>query len=686
MPRLRLTPHEVKLHKESGHIYRPDFIIYDFNKEDYLDFWADISKKPREYLYTDGINVAQVSWFRVAFESFKGWLGFDNHCHPAKIDMTLAKIAYVGYLNGFHSDALNHLSPPPLSKRFIHLINQPKSDTHSKELQDLLISHYKNNAEEFPSFVTAHHSNYHFGQAFISDRMCTLISTLEPQETEIIHDALSLIRRQNRSPEKAPYVIPSKFAKIYAESLIIQEKNNKYWDGEKISEAIEWDPEVPLKFKEFFINFYFHKKDPASLTQAVKLLDILSASPSAAEQSQAVTRIKKDFSRTEQLTYLVTDSQLRKKVAKSYLADAEREKKKGMIDQFFTGNNMILFLAHAVQLDPLILDEDSSMQDIQIRADWLQYQFNMAIDEQRFQDAETLYEQNLTVQFSRTHLNTLLNHYLDEHSANNTLIKTALAHKNADTLPQLALKHIAIARKIARIDTQCASMPAEATFNYALILLEVDKIKHPLPKDANLQQLNLAESYLCECNFLNNTEHCKRIFNELLLRKIDCLIGKLGIRISCTQLELEEFAQAHQMEIECLKKTLKDYISLNESNKSDAMRAQLAKAYYLLADTMLYFERKEEEAKSPFKKAIELMPENPYYREHYHSLVDNNTERNKARKEIKEIRRNNVATYDFYMEERWKAEKVTAIGFDIHAIAPQPSGILTSIFKTIGFN
>ena len=106
MLRLRLARHFIEEYQERGIVHRPDFLLYDFDEDEYQTFWQEIASSPRQRLYTDGIDVFQVSWFRTLFESFKGWLGFEDHCHPSRVEMTLGKIAYAGYVKGFKAPAL----------------------------------------------------------------------------------------------------------------------------------------------------------------------------------------------------------------------------------------------------------------------------------------------------------------------------------------------------------------------------------------------------------------------------------------------------------------------------------------------------------------------------------------------------------------------------------------------------
>ena len=102
MLRLRLNSSIIR-HSQEGLAYLPDFIIYDLDEREYQNFWQKIKEHPQNRLYTNGLQVYKVGRLQALFQSFKGWLGFENHCQANKVELTLAKIAYHGYLKGYQS-------------------------------------------------------------------------------------------------------------------------------------------------------------------------------------------------------------------------------------------------------------------------------------------------------------------------------------------------------------------------------------------------------------------------------------------------------------------------------------------------------------------------------------------------------------------------------------------------------
>lgn len=174
------------------------------------------------------------------------------------------------------------------------------------------------------------------------------------------------------------------------------------------------------------------------------------------------------------------------------------------------------------------------------------------------------------------------------------------------------------------------------------------------------------------------------VYNKLLLRKIDCLIARLGVPIDFNDYlkTRVDFVKVHIEEIEELKKELKTFITVNES-KSKEMRQILAKIYYLLADTLVYFEEKKQESIPYFKKAKELMPENLYYNLRYFEIIEDER-RHGIREKIGAIGHLHGTRYRNYMEERWGENKIMSNGFDIHAVLPDDSFINT-LGRAVGF-
>ncbi|HHF7366906.1 TPA: hypothetical protein ACPSKY_002028 [Legionella bozemanae] len=675
MLRLRLARHFAELYQEKGTVHLPDFLIYDFDKHEYQIFWREIASSPRQRLYTDGIDVFRVSWFRTLFESFKGWLGFENHCHPNRIEMTLGKIAYAGYLKGFKSKELTQSTDGfPISPNFIYLTHLPRTNQTSNELQRLLVNYFMTHSHAFPELNESIHRNYPFGQAFIRESLAYLLPSIDPQDSETINAAIQQINYYNQPVSKIHCFKSSPFAEAYAQFLASQQR---------FYEALEWSLEVKKKFREEFINFYLDQEtDPQALTNAVELINALFLSTNQEDQQKAVDYIKNYLTYEGQTVYLTSYPELRIQVAKSYLEDAKKEKSRWRITQLFIGNQTIEYLAQAVRLAPQILDQDNSMHDIMMREEWTLYQFDLAIEGHHFQDADVLYTNSPNLNFNKYKLERLREYYCTQFDTNTSQIKEALLYKKTKAAMQMAEEQIELAKKIVGIQPH-DSLVKEATLSYAVTLLAIDELEHPV-KESDRTQLSKAQQRLSEYLFLSNNTALMEVYNKLLLRKIDCLIAQLGVPIDYNERlsARVDFIKVHINEIEELKKELKTFITLNEP-KSKEMRQILAKIYYLLADTLVYFEEKKQEAIPYFKKAKELMPENLYYNLRYLELIEDER-RHGVREKIGAIGHLHGTRYRYYMDERWSEDKIMSNGFDIHAVLPDDSFIST-LGRAVGF-
>ncbi|HHF0580271.1 TPA: hypothetical protein ACPHXX_002509 [Legionella anisa] len=676
MLRLRLARHIAEHYQEKGAVHLPDFLIYDFDKDEYQMFWREIASCPRQRLYTDGIDVFQVSWFRTLFESFKGWLGFENHCHSDRIEMTLGKIAYAGYLKGFKSKELSKSSDGfPISTNFIRLVNLPRTNQTSNELQQLLVSYFITHSPAFPELNEFIRRNYSFGQAFIQESLAYLLPSIDPQDSETIAVAIRQIKYYNHPVSTIDCFKSSPFAEAYAQFLASQHQ---------FYEALEWSSEVKKKFREEFIDFYLTQEeaDPQALINAVELIGALFLSTNKEDQQKAVDYIKNNFSYEEQTVYLISYPELRTQIAKSYLEDAKKEKLKWRITQLFTGNQTLEYLAQAVRLEPKILEQDNSMHDIMMRDEWTLYQFDLAMENHRFQDTDVLYTNSQNLKFNKSNLRLLREYYFTQFETNTSQIKEALLYKKTKEAMQRAEEQIELAKKIVSIQPH-NSLLRGATLSYATTLLAIDELEHPV-KESDRTQLSKAQQRLGEYLFLNNNTTLMEVYNKLLLRKIDCLIARLGVPIDFNDYlkTRVDFVKVHIEEIEELKKELKTFITVNES-KSKEMRQILAKIYYLLADTLVYFEEKKQESIPYFKKAKELMPENLYYNLRYFEIIEDER-RHGIREKIGAIGHLHGTRYRNYMEERWGENKIMSNGFDIHAVLPDDSFINT-LGRAVGF-
>lgn len=675
MLRLKLGSHAARAYKENGIAYLPDFIIYDLDEVEYHTFWTNIKNHPRNQLYTNGIQVYKVSWLQSLFQRFKGWLGFDNYCDPNKVEMTLAKIAYHGYLKGYHSPNAHVFTPPIISQRFESLINEKRQNENSCELQQLLMSYYITHSDKIAPWNGPVHQAYPFGQTFNRNELYQLIPGIDPQDHDVIRNAIYGLHYNNYNNRRLTSTDcnkGSRFAINYAEYLV---REGLYL------EALAWHEPVKFNFLEHYINFYLSEKNILfkALEYATELLENLCNSFRTEDKDKSVVYIKEHFTESEQLAHLKPDSELRKRVAQSYLQDAKTEKSKYTLTKLLFGNNLIPILSHAIKLAPDILNHDHSMQDIVLKEEWITYQFNEAIKEKRVQYARTLFESYPDIKFDKNNLNILKMDYLEELTAKQRKVRTELEQMNCSKAEQTAKEVIELAEQIKKISPLDNPL-IKATIDYAGTIIDIDKIKFPDAKDANLEQLDEAQRLLNSCALSNNSPVYKQRFNELLLRKIDCLIEKVRVPIDFNDrlAVRKEFIPTIQSWLDLLHQNLSTFIALNEKNTNNEFRQILGKIYYIKGDLIHFYTRNRQEALPYFKSAQEVMFENPYYRVRYYELTEDE-KRHEVRVEIEEMAYLNTASYNMWMTERWNETRYMSEGFDIHSVQPGAMSVFSKI-------
>jgi hypothetical protein len=400
MLRFRLGSSLLERYLEEGMAYLPDFVIYDLDESEYQLFWSKIKEHSQSRLYTDGVQVYRVGWIQYLFQSFKGWLGFDNHCQANKVELILAKVAYHGYLKGFKSKDFDNFTPSLISDRYRELINSKRENKNSAELQRLLVTYYLTHSARFPKLYQPVQQAYHFGRTLIREKLYNLVPSIDPQNVQIISEAITGMQGHSESPNPTDYFALSSFAEAYAEYLVGQDKYD---------EALCWSQQVKTKYKELFINFYIAQVelDDTAAKKAIELIVALSESPNTNDQSKAIDFVKNNFHMDDQLQYLESYPKLKNKIASSYLNDAIAAKNRNTFVKLLLGAKVIQLLAKAVRLNPHILDQDTSMRDVIMKEEWKTYLFNEAIKDKRFAEALSIYDKHPEFKFDKTKLSTL---------------------------------------------------------------------------------------------------------------------------------------------------------------------------------------------------------------------------------------------------------------------------------------
>src|SRR5436190_1214666 len=123
--------------------YYPDILFYQHNSKEYKEKLTRLAHA--RFIYSDGYTLRRAGFLRFSFESIKGMLGFINHCEGQKVQLSLQKFAFYGYLNSFPQKNLSGLKHHGLSHNYIHLVSQSRNSQNSALIQTILINFYVDN-------------------------------------------------------------------------------------------------------------------------------------------------------------------------------------------------------------------------------------------------------------------------------------------------------------------------------------------------------------------------------------------------------------------------------------------------------------------------------------------------------------------------------------------------------------
>lgn len=671
MLRFRLTPSLIRHLKRRHLVYRPDFMVHEWTETEYQRFWAYIKSASTKALYTDGLKIYPVGWFWSTFEWLKGLLGFENHCQANKVELTLAKIAYQGYLRGYTAEyrPLELISP-----HFMARIHSDRQDETTQALQSELMDYYFRFAEAFHLNTDDHqplnpnepiHGHDHiFGAVYLSTPLIDYLPGVDPQDQEVIRLGIDKASRHGSSLKKPAFLKASAFGACYAEVLMKKQK---------LVDALRWSPSIETKYPVEFIQHYLrveNKNYDAVIRLTAGLHD------ASADAQWAIEQIAAHFTLEEQIHGLQHEAKLRKQLAQVYLQKAQEEKSRYSFSKLLWGDNYANYLTHVVNLDPSILENEQGIKK-EMREEVVMHVFKEAIQNGQYDKAANLYEKNPGVNFSIDDLIELKDHLVTAYHATTQHIQKAVDEENDVKTQQISLDNVARARLIGQLASN-DNFVVSAKIAHAKVLLKIDE-KKPI-KHANLDALEQIEKIFRELNHLGQSAVVRSSYNQLLTRAIDCLIEKVKVPITFMEDNAlrRRVLSDNQSWIEQLKCKLKTYIQYNEAKASDPnICPVLAKMCYLLGDVFHFFDLDRISATPYVKRAAELMPNNAYYALKCDELGVKGYD--EAWQKISEDVYPTM--YNEWVKERWMVEQFVSQGFDIHDTTAQQTSLMSTLLN-----
>lgn len=617
--------------------YYPDVILYEYSQNQFESKWQQLARA--NYIYTDGYKLRSAGRWRYYFESFKGWLGFTNHCDEHLVQLSLRKFAYYGYLKGYrpHETIIKY----PLPHRFQQLACQNWSSEVSTELQKDLLNYYRNHSFYFPQFSSGRGISppSYFGKSFATLNLWDLIPCLDPQDSHLITQT-----RENLEPgfyKRYSFLNGSHYAKAVAKDYLDKAKQDKqslfygftpvnlFMENPKVKtqrnleHALYYDPEIYLQDLEIYIEYFLEKKNFASAVDLiVKLKDL----------KKACTYLIKHFSADQHMTLLTAGSILAIELAKHYLRDARN-----------IGNIRL-----AMKLDPELAKREPAVV------------FRVLVADQKFEDAYTLYQRcSDGINFDRNCCSLASTYF---HQESEKKLKIARDFRGTADWEK-AVSHYSQALTASRqayelnpCDDRTEHYTSSKRF-YAQILVDADEAENTDISKCKIAHVIYAIKLLKSCQPTDSIEkeyHCKALV-KALMRKVDyfCELIRVPATYSANLDVQKEHLAEHTKNFKRILESLKEIVALLEGTKDREQKLILGKAYFLLGDINYFFDLNENNLQY-FRKAVDTVPLNPFYNLRYYErlVVKQETYRDKGIKRLKEL---GFEVFDWldWDKERW---------------------------------
>ncbi|TAL63345.1 MAG: hypothetical protein EPN84_05095, partial [Legionella sp.] len=303
--------------KREAMVHYPDVILFDLNAGDYVRYWESLSQS--QYLATNGYHIYPTHWLDYAWQTFKGWLGFTNDCHPETLYMSLHKLAYYGYLAGYDQRPLDSMLHYPLNPNFLCQAKQKRNDNVTVQMQKHLTNHYLTTSLYQHSYQRPSHS---FGSTWETLGFWQAIPALDPQDLGLIQRTVSHL--VTNSEQKYPFISCSRYTAAAVE-FYIAEANNAYKSltfmmpslsnsqakmRKCAKAALDLDPLCTDNDLELFIEYYLLEE------QYDKAYELIARLPSV---SKALKYLKDRFSPENLRRYVPKDSPLGLQLGRYYL-------------------------------------------------------------------------------------------------------------------------------------------------------------------------------------------------------------------------------------------------------------------------------------------------------------------------------------------------------------------------------
>lgn len=608
--------------------YYPDVLLFQLNQIQYTHLWHELSSA--KYLYTNGYEIKSTNWFMYAFQTVKGWFGFDNHCHPEKISYTLNKLAYYGYTKQFLQPDFSSVRNYPMSPEICALAVKSGDDLTTEQLQTKIVNHYFK-VEPYLGMDYSYqrlNSNHRFGESWMNADEWELIPQLDPQDDGLIAEVISTLDRKGSSTGELFFIQHSKYSRAAAQYYCDKAKNTVVpsfflrilWTDPRpryLALALAYDSEIAKRDAQKFIEYHLGQKE---YEQAFNLLEILS-------DSNLVLKFLLAIPETKRHSLIQKDTPIAAILAKYYI-----EKQQYLLAKQFYSN----------------------IEEISPNA-----AFHIEIQEQHYDKAYDVFKkQKSSDLFSMSARQSLAKIFFNEAETAYVSGQTYRRNKHWEKAEQYYLQ--SLEQKKAAYHLYPCDEYLEDLYThkrlYALLLIDADMDLHK-SEDSDIARVQKAITLLRECRSSNKEEqkHHKHALATGLMRRVDTLREKIAFHYHSSDFDsIRKHKIKRQQEISILIKTLEELITLLEGTRDKALRLKLGKAHYLLADVQCFFDINAPDINQHYKMAMEAVPENPFYVLRVSEIFEERKE-NHQNTGITQLKSMGYQVFDFYhwSDERW---------------------------------
>jgi hypothetical protein len=254
--------------------FYPDILFYDLDKDQYVSEWSNLRQNQGGYLMVKEGKLYRVNIFQFLFQTIKGWLGFEDACHPDKIKMAAMKFCYFGYLNGYPQDtAIQSIKSWEIryqpAHSFLSLCKSARNNANSHLLQKTMLNFYQEHTQNFnldqpkTSFATSvNHPacvHYKFGQRYADHKEWNEFAALDPQNMDLITASLFYFpQKQETLPQstcRRMFAISQLNTMQTSLSVLAQNQNAhlKKWHL-RTCELLELCPELKIDYIDFMLQ------------------------------------------------------------------------------------------------------------------------------------------------------------------------------------------------------------------------------------------------------------------------------------------------------------------------------------------------------------------------------------------------------------------------------------------------